>query len=152
MTSCRRYNAASYEDLNSCSLSATAKALARSCRTVELGALLHRHPWTLAPHALDVLSALPETLPARQLSSLLQQVLLGTGCGSSQRIATPTHECSLCMNIRWNSSVCRFQAQLRIMQEVAQMVSSQRGSCCARVFVVLSYLLEPVDKKVAPCR
>ncbi len=60
--------------MNSCSLSAAAKALARSGRTVQLGALMQRHPWSLAPHALDVMAALPETLPARQLSPLLQQV------------------------------------------------------------------------------
>ena len=71
---CRTYDAAAYNDMNSCSLSAAAKALARSGRTAQLAALMQRHPWSLAPHALDVMSALPETLPARQLSPLLQQV------------------------------------------------------------------------------
>ena len=63
-----------YEDVSTCSLSAAAKALARSGRTTQLGVLLKRHPWT-----------------ARQLSELLQQVPVALLAEHIYRLACDSH-------------------------------------------------------------
>ena len=51
-----------------------AKSLAAAGRLAALPLLLQRHPRALLPAALDVLSAIPETVDPKQYAPLLQQV------------------------------------------------------------------------------
>ncbi len=75
MRLCRAYSAAAFEEFKDASLKAIAAALARCGALGLLQALLRAHPYSLAPHLLQLLDALPETLPPAAYLHLLPQVL-----------------------------------------------------------------------------
>ncbi len=72
----RAFNSAAFEQLKDASLLAAAGAAAACSKLAVVSTLLTLHPYALAPHALDILDAVPETLPMPELKPLVQQVSL----------------------------------------------------------------------------
>lgn len=68
------FDPAAFEDFSECVLKAAAAAFAQVGDVAGLGILLARHPYTLMPNLLEILSSLPETMEPKQYASLLPQV------------------------------------------------------------------------------
>ena len=62
---CRVFDPAGYADFRDSSLKEAAMAFASSGSAAAVRKLLQRHPFTLMPHVLDILSCFPETLPPK---------------------------------------------------------------------------------------
>ena len=71
---CRAWRPATFASLRNCTVAEAASAAAGASRLALLPLLLQRHPHALAPSALDVLAAVPETVEPKQYAPLLRQV------------------------------------------------------------------------------
>ena len=68
----RQYEPDAYEEFKDCLLCSAASELAAAGRLGPLQALLGAHPCVLTPSLLDILGALPETLPVAAYQHLLK--------------------------------------------------------------------------------
>lgn len=94
---CRGYGASAYQEFRDCSLSRAAKQLASAGRVAAVSVLLARHPYVCAPHALEVLSSLPETFEPLLSAPLILQVII---CHLDSHLACSSG------NLRQRSSTC----------------------------------------------
>lgn len=75
----RAWSPAAFASLRDCTVAEAASALATAGRLQALPMLLARHPWALLPSMLDVMSAVPETVDAKELAPLLRQASAADG-------------------------------------------------------------------------
>lgn len=71
----RSFNAQLYTELRSANIIHVAQSAASCGNLTALGVLLDLHPYSLAPHILDILSSTPETLAAKYIEPVLRQIL-----------------------------------------------------------------------------
>ena len=81
----REYVQEAYEDFKDCLLSEAASQLASAGSVGQLEELLQLHPYILLPSLLDVLAALPPTMPASSYTPMLQ---VGPGTSAASEALT----------------------------------------------------------------
>ena len=86
----REYVQEAYEDFKDCLLSEAASQLASAGSVGQLEELLQLHPYILLPSLLDILAALPSTMPVSSYTHLLQ-VGPDTSASGAVSVDSPPH-------------------------------------------------------------
>lgn len=73
---CRAFDPGGYGEFQECTLKEAAMAFAASGSAAAVKKMLQRHPYTLMPHVLEILSCFPETLPPKSYADILPKARL----------------------------------------------------------------------------
>lgn len=97
---CRAYVQDAYEDFKDCLLSQAASQLAMSGNVEQVQELLQHCPHILLPSLLDILSALPESMPVALYTHMLQV----RGMSATSQLCLSVHRLlDLTVSASWHS-------------------------------------------------
>ena len=132
---CRAYDAAAFEDFKDAALRNIAAALGGCGAVAVLEKLLRSHPYSLAPHLLELLSSFPETLaPAAYLHLLPKVPAVNSSCNtllSCVHANTARVHVSACSAKSRLCMLCRYRLPIRASRPGAQAEKPCMGDVCA---------------------